>query len=119
MHIVLHVALLTATVLLLARFLPGVRIKSTGTAAIVAVVFSLLNWAVGWLIAGALVLPALLTLGLLFLFIPFIVNTVVLWLTDKLLDAFEIRDLQALLLSSGAITVANGVFHMLFRHHRF
>ncbi len=43
---------------------------------------------------------------------PFIVNTVVLWLTDKLIRSFEITTLAGLLLASGAITVVNGAFEV-------
>jgi putative membrane protein len=101
-----------AIVLLLGRFMPGVRVKNWTSAAAVAVVFSALNWALGWFISAVLFVPAILTLGLLFLFVPFIVNTVVLWLTDKFLDAFELRDARALLLSSAAITLVGGAFRL-------
>lgn len=110
MHTLLHLAALAATVLGLARFLPDVQVRSTGAAIIVAVVFSVLNFFLGWLIHVLLFVPALLTLGLLFFFVPFIVNTVMLWLTDKLIASFEIKTLRALLLSSGCITLVNWLF---------
>jgi putative membrane protein len=117
MYTLLHLAMLTGTVLLLARFLPGVRIKSTSTAIVVAVVFSLLNFFIGWLIKAvlgvALFLPAILTLGLAWLAIPFLANTALLWLTDKALDAFELRDGRTLLLGATAITLANFLFHLI------
>lgn len=121
MHTLLHLAALTATVLGLARFLPDVQVRSTGAAIIVAVVFSVLNFFLGWLIHVLLFVPALLTLGLLFFFIPFIVNTVMLWLTDKLIASFEIKSLRALLISSGCITLVNWLFqasmHARRLHH--
>ena len=59
-----------------------------------------------------LFVPAVLTLGLLFLVMPFIVNTVTLWLTDtQVLASFEIRDTRGLLVSSLVITLVNGVFY--------
>ncbi len=112
MYILLHLAVLTLTVLALARFLPGVHIRSTSTAVVVAVVFSLLNFFLGWLVKVALFVPAILTLGLLFLFLPFIVNAILLWLTDKLLRAFEIDTVGSLLLSALVITLVNGAFHI-------
>lgn len=115
----LHLAVLTGTVLLLARFLPGVRIHSTRSAAIVAVVFGLLNLVVGWLVKAALAavlfLPAVLTLGLAWLLVPFLANVLLLWVTDKILDAFEIRDGKTLLISAAAITAANGLLHVFLR----
>src|SRR5581483_4857331 len=104
MYTLLHLAVLTVTVMALARFLPGVRLRSAATAVVVAIVFSVLNFFLAWLIKAVLFVPAILTLGLLFLFLPFIVNTVLLWLTDKLLGAFEIESLGALMLSAAAIT---------------
>jgi putative membrane protein len=111
MYPLIHMAVLAATIFVLARLLPDVRIRSAGTAVLVAVVFSVLNFFLGWLIRAVLFVPALLTLGVLFLFVPFIVNSVLLWLTDKALASFEIRTLRALLVSSAVITVVNGVFY--------
>jgi putative membrane protein len=117
-HLLLHLVVLTATVLLLARFLPSVRVKSTGSAIFVAIVFSVLNVALGWFIKAVLFLPAVLTLGLLFLFVPFIVNSVLLWLTDKLIKSFEIQSLGGLFISAAVITVVNWLFQYVEHSHR-
>jgi putative membrane protein len=117
MYTLLHILALAATVLAIARFLPDVQVKGFGTAVIVAVVFSVLNFFLGWMIHAVLFLPALLTLGLLFFFIPFIVNTAMLWLTDKLIAAFEIKTLRALLTSAAVITVVNWLFYAAVHSH--
>jgi putative membrane protein len=106
-----HLGVLALTILGLSWLVPSVHIKGPGTAIVVAIVFSLLNFFLGWFIRVMLFLPALLTLGLLFVFIPFIVNTIVLWLTDKLMASFEIETTSGLLLSAAAITVVNALFH--------
>jgi putative membrane protein len=93
-------------------------VKGAGTAIVVAVVFSVLNFLLGWLIHVVLFVPALLTLGLLFFFVPFIVNTVMLWLTDKVIASFEIRSIRALLISSGCITLVNWLFEASVHAHR-
>ena len=118
MHTLLHLAALAATVLVLARLLPDVQVKGAGTAVIVSVVFSVLNFLLGWLIHVLLFVPALLTLGLLFFFVPFIVNAVMLWLTDKLIASFEIKSVRALLISAGCITAVNWLFHAAVHLHR-
>ena len=118
MYILLHIAALAAAVLCVARLLPGVEVKGWKTAILVAVVFSLLNFFLGWLIHALLFVPALLTLGLLFFFVPFIVNTVLLWLTDKLIGDFEIKTWQALFGSAAVITVVNWLFHAFVHHQR-
>lgn len=116
MYMLLHLAVLALTILVLSRVLPSVQIKSIGTAFVVAIVFSVLNFFLGWLIRAVLFVPAILTLGLLFLFVPFIVNTVLLWLTDKLMGGFEIKTLAGLLLSATVITLVNGVFYAPLLH---
>jgi len=118
MYTLIHLAVLTLTVLVLARLLPGFRIRTPLTAIFVALVFSVLNFALGWLIRVMLFLPAILTLGLLFLVLPLIVNAILLWLTDKLMGSFEIETLGGLLLSAAVITVVNGFFHVALHAHR-
>jgi|ERR1019366_4559429 putative membrane protein len=110
-HTVIHLVVLALTVFLLARLLPSVRIRSARTAVLVAVVFSLLNFFLGWLVRAVLFVPALLTLGLLFLVMPFVVNTIMLWLTDKVVASFKIETTGGLLISSLVITLVNGVFY--------
>jgi len=70
-----------------------------------------LNWVARVADPPAVVVPTILTLGLLLLFTSYIVNTLLLWLVDKLLASFEIKGLRALLLSSSAITLVNWLFH--------
>jgi len=118
MYMLLHLATLTVTVLLLSRIFSSVKIKSVAAAVVVAIVFSVLNVFLGWLIRVALIVPAILTLGVLFLFVPFIVNTVLLWLTDKLLGSFEIETTGGLLASAAVITVVNGLFSFAFQAHQ-
>jgi putative membrane protein len=117
-HLVLHLVVLTATVLLLGRFLPSVKIKSLGSAIVVAIVFSVLNILLGWFIRAVLFVPALFTLGLLFLFVPFIVNSVLLWLTDKLIRSFEIDTLGGLFTSAALITAVNWLFNLVEQSRR-
>ena len=117
MYTLLHLATLTATVLLLSRIFSTVKIKGVASALVVAIVFSVLNVLLGWLIRVALFVPAILTLGVLFLFVPFIVNAVMLWLTDKLLGSFEIETAGALFASAGIITVVNALFSFAFHAH--
>ena len=112
LYMLLHLAALAATVLILSRVVPGVNIQKPGTALAVAAVFSILNFFLGWIIRAVLFIPALLTLGLLFLFMSFIVNTVLLWLTDKLMKTFEVTTTRGLLFSSAAITLVNSAFHV-------
>ena len=117
MYTLLHLAVLTGTVLLLARFLPGVQIKRKRSAVLVAVVFSVLNLLIGWLVKAllfaVLLLPAVLTLGLAFVLLPFVANAILLWITDELLETFELKDMKVLLVAAGAITAANALLQIV------
>jgi len=117
MYIILHMAVLTVAVLAATRLVPSVKVKSVGSAIVVALVFSVLNVLFGWFIRVLLIIPALLTLGLLFLVFNFAVNTVLLWLTDKLLRSFEIDTFRGLLSAAAIITLANWLFHMAMQAH--
>ena len=111
MQAILHLAILSVTIIALARLNPSVHVKSVGTAVAVAIVFSLLNLALGWLIRAVLFVPALFTLGVLFLFVPFIVNAVLLFITDKVMAGFRIDSMRGLLVSALVITAVNAILH--------
>jgi putative membrane protein len=115
MYTLIHLAVLAITVFALAHLLPDVHVKSAGSAIVVAIVFSVLNFFLGFFLKVMLIVPAILTLGLLFLIMPFIVNTVMLWLTDKLLGSFKIESLGSLLLSAGVITAVNALLQFGLR----
>jgi putative membrane protein len=117
MYTLIHIAALAITIFALARLLPDVRIKNASTALVVAVTFSVLNFFLGWFVRLMLVLPTILTLGLLLLILPFVVNTILLWLTDKLLSSFKIESTGSLLMSAGAITVVNALLRFGLRYH--
>jgi len=117
MYILLHMAVLTVTVLAMTRIVPSVKVKSVGSAIMVALVFSVLNVLFGWFIRVLLIVPAILTLGLLFLFFNLAVNTVLLWLTDKVMGSFEIETFRGLLSAAAMITLANWLFHMAIQAH--
>jgi putative membrane protein len=117
MYILLHLAALTATVLLLARIVPSVHVKSAGSAIAVAVVFSILNFFLGGLIRVLLIVPGILTLGLVLLLSTFLVNTILLWLTDKVLGSFEIETFGGLFTSAAILTAVNWIFHVYVRAH--
>jgi uncharacterized membrane protein YvlD (DUF360 family) len=115
MSIILHLAVLTVVVLASARYIQGVRVKSTPAAIGVAAVFALLNWLLAGIIKVILFLPAILTLGLGFLIMPLVVNVILLWLTDKVLHVFEIEHAKALWLMALFISAANLALNVVAR----
>ncbi len=93
----------------LATALPGVRLKSFGTALIVVLVYGLLNYFLFWLIALIAFIPMLLSFGLFGL----VINAFLLWLTDKLIDDFEIDSIRMTLVMAVLLTVGKVVLQAI------
>ena len=93
----------------LAAALPGVRLKSYGTAVIVALVYGLLTYFLFWLIALIAFIPMMLSLGLFGL----VINAFLLWVTDKLIDDFEIDSVRTTLIMAVLLTVGKFILRLL------
>lgn len=101
----INILILSVAVFLVAKFLPGIQVKHFGTAIIVAIVYSLINFFFGWL---------LIFLSLPFIFITFglfklVINAVLLWATDKMLDDFQIKDFFTTFIAALCITLVDSV----------
>lgn len=94
-HLIVSFIVFTVIALVSPQILPGIKVKGLGTAALVALVFGVLNLVIGWLlgfVVGLVVLPfTCLTLGLFAFLIPMIVNAILLKITDVVLESFEIK----------------------------
>lgn len=105
MHIIINILLLSIVVFVVAQILPGIRIKSFGTAIVVSIVYSLLSFFFGWLLI-LLALPfIILTFGLF----KFVINAILLWLTDQFIENFEIKGFGTTLLAAVLITIFDWV----------
>ena len=102
--------ILSISIFLIAQILPGVRLKRPLTAVIVAIVYSLVNFALGWLLM-LLALPLIIvSLGLF----NFVINAFLLWITDKILDDFAIDSIKTTLLAAVLITIVNALLNWVF-----
>lgn len=110
MHTLWNVLLLAVAVFAVAHILPGIRVKNFVTAIIVAVVYSLLNFFFGWLLTF-LALPAIIVTFGLFIFV---VNAVLLWVTDKLMEDFEISSFGWTIFAAFLITLLNKLLQWIF-----
>ncbi len=82
--------IMSVAVWLASAFLPGIRVKDFGTAVGVAAVFGVLNWALGWLFWTVFTIGTL-GLALLLAFITrWIIDAILLKLTDGLIDGFKV-----------------------------
>jgi putative membrane protein len=108
-RLILDVLVTAGLLFALASALPGVRLKSYGTAVIVAVVYGLLNYFLFWLIALVAFIPMLLSLGLFGL----VINAFLLWLTDILIEDFEIDSVKTTLIMAVLLTVGKFILSVL------
>lgn len=90
MNFLLSWLIMTLAVWITAMVLPGFHVRSFGSAILVAAIFGVLNFLLGWLIFAVLAI-ATLGIGLLLAFITrWIVNALLLKLTDALTDHLTI-----------------------------
>ena len=101
LNLIINVLVTAGLLYALALALPGVRVKSFGTAVTVAVVYGLLNYFLFWLIALIAFIPMLLSFGLFGL----VINAFLLWLTDRLIDDFEIDSIRMTVVMALLLTV--------------
>ena len=110
MNILWNILLLSVSVFLVAQLLPGIRLKNFGTAIIVAIVYSLINYLTGWLLSF-LTLPLMIfTFGLF----KFIINGFLLLLTDKMMEDFEIDGIGTTFFAAFLITIIDSILRWIF-----
>lgn len=99
----IELLILSVSVFIVSHFHPKIKIKSFGTAILVAIVLSIANLTLGYVLR-LLALPlTVLTLGLF----NFVIFGFLLWLTDMFLDNFEIKSFDATVIAAILIAVLN------------
>jgi putative membrane protein len=103
--------LLTAlSICFVSYILPGIKVRSLGTAFVVALVYAVLH-ALLFKLLVVLTLPiTILTLGLFL----FVINAFLLWVTTRLVPGFEVRGAGMTVLAAAAISVVSSVLHWVF-----
>ena len=109
-HIMWNLLLLSVAVFLVAEFMPGIRLKNFGTAIIVAIVYSLINLLIGWLLVFLSLPLMIITFGLF----KFIINGFLLLLTDKMMEDFEIDGIGTTFLAAFLITLIDSILKWIF-----
>ena len=108
--VIVNLLILSVAVFLVANLVPGIRIKNFFTAIVVAVVYSLINFFTGWLLV-ILTLPfMIITFGVF----KFVINAFLLWLTDKIIADFEIKDLLTTFVAAFLITLVDSMIKWIF-----
>ena len=107
--LIINVLVMAGLLYALASVLPGVRMKSFGTALTVSLLYGVLNYFLFWLIALLAFIPMLLSFGLFGL----LINAFLLWLTDKLVEDFEIPSLGLTVIMALLLTLGKFVLRAL------
>ena len=90
--------------------LPGIHVEGFGTAIIVAIVYGLINVLLGTILKILAIPFIVLSLGVFLL----LINTFLLWLTDQLMEDFEIRDIGTTFVAAVIITVSDTFLGWIF-----
>ena len=112
LHIVIQVLVTAFAVLVAARIVPGIRVRSFGSAVVFAVVLGIL----GVLLKTVLVILALpfilLTLGLFLI----VINGFLFWLADKVVEGVEVDGFGAAMLGSLVTSLASWLTFYVLHH---
>lgn len=90
-------------ILVIAKLLPGVRIKGFGSALAVAIVYAILSVALRWFLVFLSLPMIIVTFG----FFLLVLNAFLLWMTDKLVDGVEFKSKTALFVAAILMTLGN------------
>ena len=113
--ILLSWLILSAAVWFTAVLLPGIQIKKFSGAIVVALIFGLLNWSIGWLLF-TLIGIATLGIGLLFAFLTrWIVCALLLEITSHLTDKMKIKTIAWSFLGALVMSALGTVGEWLIR----
>ena len=109
---IVHLLLTGVSVLLVGKLLPGVRVKSFGSAVAFAFVVGILN-AIAWVVLAPLSITfSVLTLGLGAL----IINGVLFLIADAVVPGVEISGCFTAALASLGVTFFNWAMHLIVGH---
>jgi putative membrane protein len=106
MNWILQLLINAGILVLAAKLMPSVKIKSFGTAVLVALVIGILNATIGALLRFPL---NLLTLYLLSFFVRLIVLAIVIKIADKFFAGFEVRNFTTAVILACIMAVAGSL----------
>lgn len=105
-----NLLILSAAIFIVSKVLPGIHIRGVWTAVVVAIVYSIINYFLGWLFMLLAFPLMVITFGLF----KFVINAFLLWMTDKLMDDFEINSLGTTFVAAFLITIVDSLLRWIF-----
>ncbi|MBF0229160.1 MAG: phage holin family protein [Desulfamplus sp.] len=105
-----NIIILSISVFVVANVLPGIYIKNYWTAIVVAIVYSIVSFFTSWLLI-LLTLPfMIITFGLF----KFVINAFLLFITDKMIEDFKIKDGITTFIAAFCISVVDSLLRLVF-----
>jgi putative membrane protein len=115
MELLLSWLILTFAVWLTATLLPGFHVKSFGSALLVAAIFGVLNFLLGWLLFAVFTIVTLGLAWLLAFITRWIINAILLMLTDRLTNHLQIDSFWWALGGALMISIIGSLADLLIR----
>lgn len=115
MSLILSWLILSFAVWVTDAVLPGFHLKSTRSALLVAAIFGLLNFLLGWLLFAIFTVATLGLAWLLAFITRWIINAILLVLTDKLTDHLKIDNFGWALLGALMMSVIGTIGEWVVR----
>ncbi|NLG19532.1 MAG: phage holin family protein [Fibrobacter sp.] len=110
MEILINILILAALIYVINLLLPAVHVDNIGTAFVVAIVYSLINFFLGWLFTFITFPLIFLTLGLFKL----VINAIFLWMTGRLVKGFRIDGFGWTLVTAALISFGSTLLQAIF-----
>lgn len=110
----LRLLVIAAICLLATEFLKGVYVKNFTTAMVLALVLSLLNATVGWVLSVVAVPINFLSFGLFSGLIALFINALVIKIADNLLKDFRVDSIWWAIGLALLLSIGTGLFNMQF-----
>jgi len=115
MHIVISWLSLSLALFVTSLLVPGFRIDGPKGALAVGAVFGVLNWGIGWLLFGIIGVSTLF-IGFVFAFVTWwIVNAILLKITDALSNSLSIDRFSTALVASAVLSLVSAAERWLLR----
>ena len=109
MRLLLQWILYALSFMIVSKLLPGFHVRDFGSALVVAVVYGVLHILLFRVLVFLAFIPVFLTFGLF----VFVINAFLLFLTDALLEQFEIDSIPTTLVGAVLLTILNGIWRWL------
>ena len=111
MHLLLHWLLSTASLIIVAYVIPGIELRSFGTALIAPIVIGLVNATIGLILKLVTFPITLLTLGLFWL----VINALMLMLAASLVPGFFVAGFWSAFFGAIVLSIVSTVLKSLVR----